>query len=156
MPTPELKTTVTYRSGTNEALGAGWDAMQVLFSRSDGERNSFMIARDTGGKIIRKTDIMLDRWEIVTDEEDLQDFRHCFEERDRLAAEAAANMEKAKDACKCGHPFSSHTRDIHETGTTKVDEALLPEKKYDIFSDRPAGESGCTECECSQWKPAGY
>jgi hypothetical protein len=41
MPTPELKTTVTYRSGTSEALGAGWDAMQVLFSRSDGERNSF-------------------------------------------------------------------------------------------------------------------
>jgi hypothetical protein len=104
-----------------------------------------MIARDAGGKIIRKTDIMLDRWEVVTDEEDLQDFRHCFEERDRLAAEAAANMDKAKDACKCGHPFSSHTRDIHETGAMKVYEALLPEKKYDIFSDRPAGESGCTD-----------
>lgn len=156
MPTPEVKTTVTYRSGTNEALGVGWDAMQVLFSRSDGERSSFMIARDAGGKIIRKTDIMLDRWEVVTDEVDVRDFRHCFDERDRLAAEAAANMEKAKDPCKCGHPFSSHTRDIHETGAMKVDEALLPEKKYDIFSNRPAGESGCTECECSQWKPAAY
>jgi hypothetical protein len=156
MPTPELKTTVTYRSGTNEALGSGWDAMQVLFSRSDGERNSFMIARDAGGKIIRKTDIMLDRWDAVTDEVDLRDFRHCFDERDRLAAEAAANMEKAKDPCNCGHPFSAHTRDIHETGAMKVDEALLPEKKYDIFSDRHAGESGCSECDCSQWKPAGY
>jgi len=38
----------------------------------------------------------------------------------------------------------------------KVDDALLGQKEYDIFSDRPAGESGCTECDCSQWKPAGY
>jgi hypothetical protein len=156
MPKPELTTTVIYRSGTNEALGAGWDAMQVLARREDGERNSFMIARDAGGKIIRKTDIMLDRCEVVTDEEDVRHFRHCFDERDRLAAEAAANMEKAKDPCNCGHPFSAHTRDTHETGAMKVDEALLPEKKYDIFSDGKAGESGCTECDCSQWKPAGY
>ena len=99
---------------------------------------------------------MLHRWEVVTDEEDLRDFRHCFDERDRLAAEAAPNMEKAKDHCKCGHSFSSHTRDIHATGAMKVDGALLSEKKYDIFTDRPAGESGCTECECSQWKPAEY
>jgi len=72
--------------------------MQVRFSRSDGERNSFMIARDAAGTIIRKTDIMLDRWEVVTDEGDLRDFQNCFEERDRLAAETAANMEKAKDS----------------------------------------------------------
>jgi hypothetical protein len=90
----------------------------------------------------------------VSDEETLRDFQHCFDERDRLAAEKANNMEKTKDPCKCGHPFSSHTRHIHETDTMKVDDALLGEKVYDIFSDRPAGESGCTECACSQWKPA--
>jgi hypothetical protein len=52
MPTPELKTTVTYRSGTSEALGAGWDVMQVVYRREDDERNAFVIARDAGGKII--------------------------------------------------------------------------------------------------------
>lgn len=156
MSEPELTTTMIYRSGTNPVLGAGWDVMQVLCHRSDGERNSFMIARDADGTIIRKTDIMLDRWEVVNDEKDLRDFRHCFDERDRLAAEAAANMEKAKDPCKCGHPFDSHTRDIHDTGAMKVDEALLPPKRYDILSDKPAGEAGCTECPCSRWTPASY
>jgi hypothetical protein len=156
MPAQELKTTVTYRSGSSEALGPAWDAMQVLFSRSDGERNSFMIARNAGGEIIRKIDIMLDRWEVVTDEEELRDFRHCFDERDRLAAETAANLGKAKDPCKCGHLFSSHTRNIHATSAMTADEALLSKKPYDIFSDKSAGESGCSECECPQWKPAAY
>jgi hypothetical protein len=156
MTEPELTTTVTYIPGTNEVLGAGWEAMQVRFSRSDGERNSFMIARDPAGTIIRKTDMVLDRWEVVTDAGDLRDFRHCFDERDRLAAEAAANMEKAKEPCKCGHPFSSHARNIHETDTMKVDEALLSGKGYDIFSDRKAGESACTECDCNRWTPASY
>lgn len=130
--------------------------MQVVYRREDGERNSFVIARDGGGKIMRKTDLILERWEVVSDEETLRGFQHCFDERDRLAAEKAANMEKAKDPCKCGHPFSSHTRDIHETGAMKVDDALLSKKEYDIFSDKPAGESGCTECACPKWKPAEY
>ncbi len=128
--------------------------MQVRFSHSEGERNSLMIARDPAGTIIRKTDMVLDRWEVVTDEGDLRDFRHCFDERERLAAEASANMEKAKGPCKCGHPFSSHAKNIHETGTMKVDEALLRGKGYDIFSDRKAGESGCSECACNRWIPA--
>ncbi|SRR5229473_4758078 len=156
MPTPEAKTTVTYYSGTDGALGAGWDVMRVVYRREDGEQNSFVIARDAGEKIIRKTDLILDRWEVVSDEEALRQCQHCFDERDRLAAEKAVNIEKAKNPCKCGHPFSSHTRHIHETDTMKVDDALLGQKEYDIFSDRPAGESGCTECDCSQWKPAGY
>jgi len=156
VPESDLTTTVTYHCGTDPALGSGWEVMRVVVRREDGERNSFVIARDPGGKIIRKTDLILDRWEVVNDEELLRQCKHCFDEKDRLAAEKAANMEKVTDHCKCGHPFSSHTRDIHESGAMKVDDALLPDKKYDIFSDRPAGESGCTECDCSQWKPAAW
>jgi hypothetical protein len=154
MPTPELKTTVTYSSGTSVTLGAEWDVMHVVARRDDGEQNSFVIARDLGGNIIRKTDLVYDRWEIVNDKEDLQHFQHCFDERDRLITEKAANLETAKDLCKCGHPFSSHTRDIRETSGMRVDDALLRPKGYDINTDRPVGESGCTECACRQWERA--
>jgi len=129
--------------------------MRVVYSREDGEQDSFVIARDAGGKIIRKADLILDRWEVVSDLETLRDFQHCFDERNRLAAEKAANMEKAKDSCKCGHAFSSHTRQPRETNTMTVDDALLSKKKYDIFSDKPAGESGRTMCDCQQWQPGG-
>jgi len=44
MPAPELNTTVSYQSGTSEALGAAWDVIQVTYRRNDGERNSFVIA----------------------------------------------------------------------------------------------------------------
>jgi hypothetical protein len=150
---PQLKTTVTYTSGTSEALGAGWDVMRVLYRREDGEQNSFLVARDASGNIIRKTDLILERWEVVNEEDFLRECRNCYDERDRLAAEKAANMEKDTEACKCGHPFSSHTRNIRETGTMRVDDALLLPKKYDIFSDKAVGESGCTECECFRWIP---
>lgn len=155
MAAPELKTTITYQSGTNEVLGAGWDVMHVTYRRNDGERASFVIARDGSGKIIRKTDVLLERWEVVSDEDFLGECRNCFDERDRLAAEKAMNMEQT-DSCKCGHPFSSHTRNTRETGAMRVDDALLPPKQYDITTDRPAGESGCTECDCRQWQRAGH
>src|SRR5258708_2677915 len=92
--TQEPKTDLIYRSGTNEALGAGWDVMQVVYRREDSGHmriaDSFVIARDAGGKIIRKTDILLDRWEVVSDEETLRAYQHQFDERDRLAGEEAA------------------------------------------------------------------
>jgi hypothetical protein len=97
MQEPELNTTVTYYSGTDPALGAGWVVMRVVCRREDGEQNSFVIARDAGGNIIRKTDIMLERWEVVSDENDLREYQHCFDERDRLTAEKAANVGKAED-----------------------------------------------------------
>ena len=91
--TTETKSEVIYLSGESEALGAGWDVMQVVFKREDGGNmrvaNSAMIARDASGKIIRKTDILLDRWEVVSDEELLREFERRFDERDRLAAEKA-------------------------------------------------------------------
>ena len=101
MPTPEPKTTVTYLSGTSESLGAAWDVMQVIYKREDAgamrTMNSFVIARDASGKILRKTDLILDHWEVTVDEETLRDFRHCFDERDRLAAEKlAADVNQSK------------------------------------------------------------
>ena len=51
--------------------------------------------------------------------------------------------------CKCGHPLSSHNRNVREAG---VDEALLGKKRGDIFTGRPAGESGCSECSCSTYE----
>ena len=72
---------------------------------------------------------------------------------DRLALEKAPNMEQT-DSCRCGHPFSAHTKNIRQTDAMRVDDALLPPKQYDITTDRPAGESGCTQCACRQWQRA--
>lgn len=86
---------VTYKSGTSEALGSDWDVLQVVYRQEDNGQmriaNSFVIARDFSGKIMRKTDRDLDRWEVVTHEEILRGFQQCFEERDRLSAERAKN-----------------------------------------------------------------
>ena len=160
MTTTEPMTDVIYRSGTNEALGAGWDVMQVVYRREDSGHmriaNSFVIARNAGGNIIRKTDIILDRWEVVSDEEILRGFQHCFDERDRLTVEKAASTDEPKDSCKCGHRFSSHTKDVREANTMRADDALPGKKSGDIFSGKAVGESGCSECSCRQWKPANY
>ncbi len=147
MPTSEQHPiTVTYKSGTHPTKG--WDTTQVIYSQQGRILNSFVIARDAAGTIVRKTDIVLDRWEIVKDPDDLRGFQKCFDDRDKLAAEACG---------QCGHTFSSHTRDAHEADSTRVDDALLDKNKgYDIFSDRPVGKSGCTECSCRQYKPAGF
>jgi len=68
-------------------------------------------------------------------------------------------MSDDKPCGKCGHPFSAHTKNVREearrkAGIASVDEALLPPKPYDIYSDKPAGESGCTICDCRRWEPA--
>ena len=84
------KEDVIYRTGTSDGLGTGWDVMQVLYRREDDGQmrlaNSFAIARDGSGKIIRKIDSFPEQWEVVNDEEMLRGFQHCFDERDRLAA----------------------------------------------------------------------
>jgi hypothetical protein len=70
-------------------------------------------------------------------------------------------MAEVKEPCgRCKHPLSAHTRNVREearqrAGILSVDPALLKPKQYDWRSDRPAGESGCTECSCSAWEPAG-
>jgi hypothetical protein len=136
--------TVTYKSGRHRTQG--WDAMQVIYSQDGRILNHFVIARDPAGTIVRMTDIVLDRWEIINDADDLRGFQKCFDDRDRLTLEQ----------CQCGHSFSSHDRNVYRANTMSVDDALVPPRGYDIFSDKPAGESGCTECACRQYKPAGY
>jgi hypothetical protein len=84
MATSEPGIEVTYRSGISNSLGPEWDILQVAFSNEGQVMNSFLIARTDRGHIIRKTDLILDRWEVVTTEVDLRDFQHCFDERDRL------------------------------------------------------------------------
>jgi hypothetical protein len=88
--TTEPKSDVIYRSGTSVGLGAGWDVMQVLYRVEDGGQmrlaNSFAIARDSSGKIIRKIDSYPEQWEVIDDAEELRGFRECFDERDRLQA----------------------------------------------------------------------
>lgn len=74
MSTP-LTTHVTYRSGTHPAQG--WDVIQVIYQNKDATTNpkrianSFTIARAADGTILWKTDILLERWETVTDANDL-------------------------------------------------------------------------------------
>jgi hypothetical protein len=135
---------VTYKFGTHPTQG--WDVMQVIYSQGGRIVNSFVIGRDAAGTIVLKTDILLDRWEIINDADDLRGFQQCFDDRDRLALEQ----------CKCGHPFSVHTRNVRGSGAMKLDDALLGQNRGDIFSGEAEGESGCTECACRQWKPLHY
>jgi hypothetical protein len=136
--------TTTYKSYIHPTQG--WDAMQVVYSQEGRILNHFVIARDAVGTIVRKTDVFLERWEIITDANDLRGFQKCFNDRDHLAQEQ----------CQCGHSLSYHNRDVHAANTMRVDDAMLPPRGNDIFSDKPTGQSGCTECSCRQYKPTGY
>jgi hypothetical protein len=81
--------TVIYQSGTSDALGAGWDVMQVIYKGEGRITNHFLIARDARGAIMRKTDIVLEKWEVISEEELLRALQNCFNDRDKLAAEKA-------------------------------------------------------------------
>lgn len=63
--------------------------MQAIYQSQDGNTkriiNSFIIARAPDGTIRRKTDVLLDTWEVITDEKDLQTLRSVFDNRDTLA-----------------------------------------------------------------------
>lgn len=51
----EHKTNVTHTSvHQRSSLGPSWDVIHVDYRRENGERNSFVIARDANGNIIRK------------------------------------------------------------------------------------------------------
>ena len=93
MPAHKRKSEVVYLSGTSEALGPGWDVMKVVFRQVDGQQQmrpagSVVIARNLGGKIMRRTDNLLDHWEEVKDGEILHTFQHYFAERKRLRLES--------------------------------------------------------------------
>ena len=78
---------MVYISVVGTALGPGWDAMQVRATAEDGDKNHFLIARDSTGKILRKVDSFQEVWEAITDAEDLKFYQRCFDDRNRLAAE---------------------------------------------------------------------
>jgi hypothetical protein len=84
----EKANSVVYRSGTADGLD-GWDVMQVVYLHEEkGAKQvvgSFVIARHPDGIILRKIDI--NKWEKITNEEDLLGYRKCFDDRDKAAAE---------------------------------------------------------------------
>ena len=84
----EQLSTVTYKSGTHPTRG--WDTMQVIYSQAGRTINHFVIARDLAGAIVRKTDLVLDRWEIIEDADNLRRFQECFDDRDGLALDRAS------------------------------------------------------------------
>jgi hypothetical protein len=107
--------------------------MQVVYSQEGQILNSFVIARDAAGTIVRKTDVFLERWEIITDADDLRGLQRCLVERDRWALEQ----------CDCSHSLSSHNRDVRAANTMRVDDALLGQRRGDV-SGGAEDESRCT------------
>jgi hypothetical protein len=95
-------THVTYKSGTHH-IEPSWDVMQVIYQSTDASskrriESSFVIARAPDGTIRRRTDIVLERWEIITDADDLRFFQCVFDDRDKArlrdeAAKAAGGAE---------------------------------------------------------------
>lgn len=88
-------TDIVYRTGTHPTE-TSWDVMQVVFRSTDaatGETrivNSYVIARTLDETILVKADSMPERWEIVTDEEELKVFRSRFNERDKARLKDAS------------------------------------------------------------------
>ena len=68
--------------------------MQVVYLHEENgaERivGSFVIARHPDGTILRNID--LDKWEKITDDEDLKKCQKCFDDRDKAAAEKASTV----------------------------------------------------------------
>jgi hypothetical protein len=79
--------TVEFRSGTN-ATHPDWDVMQVVFKGENGGTvNHYSLGRDPAGNFYRRTDVMLDRWEPITDEDEVRICNGHYDTRDRLRAE---------------------------------------------------------------------
>ena len=61
--------------------------MQVVYLRGEQVVESFVIARYPDGTILRRfadgSIIRTNKWEEVTDDEDLRRYRKCFDDRDR-------------------------------------------------------------------------
>jgi hypothetical protein len=79
---------VVYRSCTAHGLD-GWDALHVVYLHEENGAKqivgSVLLARHPDGTILRNID--LNRWEKITDEEDLKSYQECFADRDKAAAE---------------------------------------------------------------------
>src|SRR5437879_3542435 len=84
-PMSEKADSVVYRSDVAHGL-VGWDVMEVVHLRGEQILSSFVIARHPDGTILRRTTdgtiILTNKWEEVTDEEDLQHYQKYFADRD--------------------------------------------------------------------------
>jgi hypothetical protein len=95
----DIVTDVIYKSGTHPTEPT-WDVMQVIHkskNANSGARlqgGSFVIARTPDGTILRRTDVLLERWETITNDDDRRFFQSFFETRDKLAREQAAEAAK--------------------------------------------------------------
>jgi hypothetical protein len=48
------------------------------------------------------------------------------------------------DICKCGHPFSVHTKDER----SDVARIFNKNEQWDYKTDKVFGQAGCTLCDC--------
>jgi hypothetical protein len=79
-------TDVIYKSGTLPNK-PGWDVLLVIYKSHGTFINSFVIALDEDGSILRRVDPFLDQWERITNEDDLRQFRACFDARDEARSD---------------------------------------------------------------------
>lgn len=87
----EKANSIEYRTCVVDGL-AGWDVLNVVYLQEENGTKqllgSHVIARHPDGRIIRKIDF--NKWETITDEEDLRRCQKCFDGRDKAAAEKPA------------------------------------------------------------------
>jgi hypothetical protein len=79
-------TGVTYKLGQHFSH-PDWDCMQVIPERDGRPAESFLIGRAPDGTFHVLTDALVDRWERLTEEKDVNSCRKLFEDRDKTAAE---------------------------------------------------------------------
>lgn len=77
---------VTYVTGTNPDHPL-WEILHVIYKKMDGTLiDSLLLARTEDGSILRKTDIVLDHWEKITNEKDGHFLQSVFADRDGAVA----------------------------------------------------------------------
>ena len=79
-------TNIEYRSGTTPNHPE-WDVLQVISSSEGRTTNTALIARDTVGIIRQVIDVILDKWQAITNERDLRVAQSYFSEQDGLTAQ---------------------------------------------------------------------
>jgi hypothetical protein len=83
-----------YRSGTNPNH-PDWDVLHIIYHRSEQAVDSFLIALRPDGTVIQVSDVIWDRWEVVTKPDVLEFYRSRFAERDRLRTEQGAKESES-------------------------------------------------------------
>lgn len=97
MENEESRQRIVYRSAKSGSLGPQWEVIQVILQREDGglmrTSASVVLARSASGTIIRKTGILPDRWEQVTDDDALAVCQEFFDNKNRFATLESEHAE---------------------------------------------------------------